>query len=144
MSHTRIRPYVDDECSAFLQRLQSKGMAASQSQAVRRAVKTAIDHCKENGLDGLAEDFERKFSEPERSTEPESSAEDDADDSGGDVESPQDSGGGGPSDRRTVPNRGDGGGPLPDEHGDDVVTPDRSTSGEDGNQSALSNFNPFN
>lgn len=139
MAKTRRSYYLDDEALAFIEDLVNSGIATSKSQAVRRAVKTAAREAQERGASALSKDDTRKYGGVSRSGTGGSSKDpDDEQQSSGGSE------GGGSGDLRAVP------GGRPNGDGDDkqqsneVATPNREGSGKGGNNSSLSNLNPFN
>jgi Arc/MetJ-type ribon-helix-helix transcriptional regulator len=141
MAKTRRSHYLDDETLAFIEDLRANGHAENKSQAVRKALKTAIDALDRCGPGALAPDEPRRYVNLQ-GTDEEAHQSNEYSDSVG-VDRSQGDAGSSSGKRRSVPNRNSGPGKSDSRPRNDASTTDDKEAREAGNHSALKDLNPF-
>jgi Arc/MetJ-type ribon-helix-helix transcriptional regulator len=141
MAKTRRSHYLDDETLAFIEDLRANGHAQNKSQAVRKALKTAIDHLDQHGPGALAPDQPRRYVDL-KANDGKAHQSNQSSDSVG-VDRSQGDAGSSSGNRRSVPNRNGGAGKSDSRPRNDASTANDKGAREAGNHSALKNFNPF-
>ena len=141
MAKTRRSHYLDDETLAFIEDLRASGHAENKSQAVRKALKTAIDHLDQHGPGALAPDQPRRYVDLQ-GTDAEAHQSNENSDSVGVDRSKSDTGSSS-GQRRSVPNRGGSPRKSNSRPRDDASTASDEETREIGNHSALKDLNPF-
>jgi Arc/MetJ-type ribon-helix-helix transcriptional regulator len=142
MAKTRRSHYLDDETLAFIEDLRANGHAENKSQAVRKALKTAIDHLDEHGPGALAQDEPRRYVDLQ-GTDENSAHQRNADSDSVGVDRSESDTGSSSGHRRSVPNRNGGARESNSRQRDNASAASDEETREAGHHSALKNFNPF-